>query len=86
MEKWSTALIFILFGHFMSYTLFHLQKSSKTELNFERKWQKSCWNLTVDGVNWSKSSQSILPMTIFYDSNSYFFYAPNLFNPPGIDG
>jgi hypothetical protein len=35
---------------------------------------------------WTKSSQIILLMTIAYDSNSYLFYAPSLFNPPGIDG
>ncbi len=35
---------------------------------------------------WTKSSQTIFPMTIAYDSNSYFFYGPSLFNPPGIDG
>jgi hypothetical protein len=34
---------------------------------------------------WTKSSQSILPMTIAYYSNSRLFYAPSLFNPPGID-
>jgi hypothetical protein len=34
----------------------------------------------------TKSSQTIFLMTIFYDSNSYLFYAPSLFNPPGIDG
>jgi hypothetical protein len=86
MERWFTLPYFHFAWTLYELHTFHLQKSSKTELNFERKWQKKVswtWQYTS---YWTKSSQSILPMTIAYESNSYLFYAPNLFNPPGIDG
>ncbi len=84
-SKWKSGihcLIFILHGHFMSCTLFIFKNLQRLSWILKENGRKRFLGPGSTRVNWAKSSLSVLPMTIVYDSNSYLYYVSYLFNPP----
>ncbi len=86
MDRWSTfSYIHFAWPLYVFHT-FSSGKIFKDLAKYRKKMAEKVVRTEQYTGYWTKSSQSILPMAIFYDSNSYLFYAPNLFNPPRIDG